>query len=134
MVGLYAFLCQDLNLKTAVPESCRSTPAATGFCRSASGLTVIILIGALVIADRSRVGSVPVHAALPGNVVVGEPASSWRRFSVRSLWPDSEHPRKPVWIIGGGRFRLEYANLGWLAGPRWICWHGSVGMHLLPTG
>jgi hypothetical protein len=50
-------------------------------------LRLIIVVGALVGADRSRVACVAVHAVLSGDIIIGEPASSWRRFSDRLGWP-----------------------------------------------
>jgi hypothetical protein len=59
------------------------------------GLRLIMLVGDLVSADRSRVACNAVHAALSGNVVIGELATSWRRFSGRPRWPVSHRFRWP---------------------------------------
>jgi len=71
---------------------------------------VIIPVGVLVIADRLRVASIPVHAALLGNVAGGEPASSWRRFSGRSGVAGCTSLRvaglSAFWVAGFGAFRV----------------------------
>ena len=73
--------------------------------------------------------------ALPGNVVVRKPPSSWQR--VRSVskhfrWPVSDRYGWPIWTIRGGRFRLEYA----LAKSRrcLLGWATDRPAHRLPGG
>jgi len=63
-------------LTARFPDTGQWPPAAVGrFLTVDVGLRLILLVGGLVSADRLRVSCVAVHTAIPGNVVVGEPAS-----------------------------------------------------------
>jgi hypothetical protein len=62
-------------LEDWIPQSSRLRPAQMGrFLPVDVGLRLIILIAGLASVVRSRVACVAVQAALPGNMVVGEPA------------------------------------------------------------